>query len=96
MFRHIVLIKTAAPAEVRAILDTLPGLRGRVPGLVAVDVFGNASQYHRGFEQCFVMDFTDAGALAAWDDHPAHPPIRDALLRLSELVVVDHPVPGAA
>jgi hypothetical protein len=67
----------------------MPSLLGRVPGLVDVTVARNLGQPHRGYDRLVILDFDSADSLAGWDVHPVHTPIRDTLLRLSEMIVFD-------
>jgi hypothetical protein len=90
VLRHIVLVRSLDHRQVGEVIDALPMLIGKVPGLIDVVIGDNQSPHHQGYDRFFVLEFESVRALDGWANHPAHVPIRDALLRLSEMIVLDY------
>jgi hypothetical protein len=59
-------------AALRAIRAALEAQRGRVPGLLRVEVGFNVRASRRAGDFALVCDFVDAAALDAYHKHPAH------------------------
>ncbi len=77
MIRHCVFVRfrTDVPeAERNAIYTDLAALKDVVPGFVTISYGPNVSPegLHQGFEDGFVIDFTDETARDAYLVHPAH------------------------
>lgn len=102
MIRHIVLIRfredvpedriAAIFADLHAIRDVLPGVIGITSGRSE-----SPEQIERGYLHGFVADFTDWAALAAYQAHPDHRRVGDALIAnavggLDGILVFDLPV----
>ena len=82
MARHIVLWKLADNAggkskkENMAIMkEKLEGLVGQVDGLLSAQVTENFTP--GGYDLCLVSTHTDAAALAAYQNHPAHLKVKE-------------------
>lgn len=99
MVRHIVLLHFAEDVADDAKADIyrrLHDLRHVVPGFVRIVHGPNVSPegLARGFDDGFVIDFTDAAARDAYLDHPEHRVVGAALVAMLDggldgLLVVD-------
>lgn len=102
MIRHIVLIRFRADvpdATIDAIFADLHAIRDVLPGVIAITSGRSESpeQIERGFMHGFVADFTDWDALAAYQAHPDHRRVGDAMIAhatggLDGILVFDLPV----
>ncbi len=77
MIRHCVFVRfrpDVSEAERNAIYADLAALKDVVPGFVAISYGANVSPegLHQGFEDGFIIDFTDEAARDAYLVHPAH------------------------
>lgn len=77
MIRHCVFVRFRADvskAERDAIYADLAALKDVIPGLVTISYGANVSPegLHQGFEDGFIIDFTDDAARDAYLVHPAH------------------------
>jgi hypothetical protein len=74
MIRHVVLwrLKPGGDDLFPRIRAALEGQRGRVPGLLNVEVGRNVSGSRRAVDMALVCDFESAEALADYHRHPAH------------------------
>lgn len=90
MIRHVVLIKSAFLSKVDEIIDEMPSLVGTIPGLTAVECGKNFSPRSQGYDRMFIMDFESRDQLAQWGPHPAHQPIRESLMQLATMIVIDY------
>jgi hypothetical protein len=101
MVKHIVLwrLKDFAEGADKAsnaghIKVGLEGLRGRIPGLVAIEVGVNFEPSPAAFDVALYSVFESREALAAYQAHPEHAKVADFILRVrSERVVADYEVP---
>ena len=75
----------------RAIAE-IASFRGRVPGLLEVNVGKNISPRGQGYETGGVMKFTDADALAKYAVNPVHTALLAWLLPLIDPVEIDFPI----
>lgn len=85
MIRHIVLIRfrdDVPEATIAAIFADLHAIRAVLPGVIAITSGRSESpeQIERGFMHGFIADFTDWEALAAYQAHPDHRRVGDALI----------------
>lgn len=85
MIRHIVLIRfhpDVPEAAIDAIFADLHAIRRILPGVIAITSGRSESpeQIERGYLHGFVADFTDWDALAAYQAHPDHRRVGDALI----------------
>ena len=102
MIRHIVLIRFRADvpeATIDAIFADLHAIRDVLPGVLSITSGRSESpeQIERGFMHGFVADFTDWDALAAYQAHPDHRRVGDAMIAhatggLDGILVFDLPV----
>ena len=79
MIRHIVAwrLKDSAlgndkAANARQMKEKLEALRGRIPGLLRLDVGLDFSATENSSDVVLVSDFESREALAAYQEHPAH------------------------
>jgi hypothetical protein len=102
VIRHVVLWKLRPHAEgadagqnARTIKAELEGLRGRIPGLLAIEVGLNLEPSAAAYDLALVAAFESADALAAYQLHPEHARIAEFVGRVrQERVVVDYVVEG--
>ena len=98
MVRHIVLWRLkpeahgqTAAENARAIKEKLEGLRGRIPGMLKIEVGLDFSQTDDSCDLALHSEFESRAALDAYQSHPEHkavmPFIREAR---SERRVVDY------
>lgn len=85
MIRHIVLIRfrpEVTEGTIASIFADLCGLKGRLPGLLAIHAGRSESPegIERGYLHGFTADFSDWAALAAYQAHPDHRRAGDALV----------------
>ncbi|MBA4491306.1 Dabb family protein [Paracoccus sp. S1E-3] len=85
MIRHIVLIRfrdDLPEAAIDAIFADLHAIRAVLPGVIAITAGRSESpeQIERGYLHGFVPDFTDWDALAAYQAHPDHRRVSEALI----------------
>lgn len=76
MIKHVVVWKLKDPshhdAHAAAVKTALEGLRGRIPGLIAIEV-GVDIGYDSGADDlCLYAEFTDRAALDAYQSDPLH------------------------
>lgn len=85
MIKHIVMWKvrgddTATRAQNLALLKAeFESLRGRIPGLLHLEVGVDESGIDYAFDVVLYTEFTSRNALAAYADHPEHLRVRRAL-----------------
>ena len=74
MIRHVVLwrLKTDVDASFPAIRAALESQRGKIPGLLRVEVGRNIVSSRRAVDMALICDFESREALAAYHRHPAH------------------------
>lgn len=74
MIRHVVLwrLKPGNGDAFPALRESLEAQRGRIPGLVRVEVGRNVSTSRRAVDMALLCDFESREALAAYHRHPAH------------------------
>ncbi|WBU61722.1 Dabb family protein [Paracoccus albus] len=102
MIRHIVLIRfrdDVPEAAIDTIFADLRRIREVLPGVISITSGRSESpeQIERGYLHGFVADFTDWDALAAYQAHPDHRSVGDALIKnavggLDGILVFDLPV----
>ena len=85
MIRHIVMwdVRGATPEEKGANIEQLRaafhGLRGRIPGLLHLEVGVDTSGVDYACDVVLVSDFASQEALAAYATHPEHLRVRQEL-----------------
>lgn len=74
MIRHVVLwrLKPGNGDAFPVLREALEAQRGRIPGLVRVEVGRNVSPSRRAVDMALLCDFESREALAAYHRHPAH------------------------
>jgi hypothetical protein len=102
MIRHIVLLKArsdVAEDHLQTIFGDLHAIKDKLPGILAIHSGRSESpeQIERGYMHGFTVDFTDWGALAAYQDHPDHKRVGAALVAAAEggidgILVFDLPI----
>jgi heme-degrading monooxygenase HmoA len=98
MLKHIVMWRLKEHAEgadkatnARAIKAALEGLRGRIPGMLALEVGLDVDRSPAAFDVVLYSEFESAEALAAYQVHPEHEKVAALIGRVrSERVVVDY------
>lgn len=100
MIRHIVMwrlkdIPNKAANAVR-IKQLLEGLRGRMPGLLKIEVGIDFSAGETSADVVLLSEFTDPAALDAYQRHPLHVQMKPEIGHMTaERRVVDHVVDTA-
>jgi hypothetical protein len=80
--------KQANAQEIRRLLE---GLRGRIPGLLNLEVGINFLEDAAASDCALYSEFTDRAALAAYQVHPAHEAVKGPIRELTvERRVVDY------
>ncbi|MFV0410877.1 MAG: Dabb family protein [Paracoccus sp. (in: a-proteobacteria)] len=102
MIRHIVLIRyrdDMPDACIDEIFADLHAIQSVLPGIISITSGRSESpeQIERGYLHGFVVDFTDWAALAAYQAHPDHRRVGDAMTAnavggLDGILVFDLPV----
>lgn len=90
MIQRCVMIRSGSPERVDRVLMAFTRLRGVVPGLERIVTATDRSGRARGYTHMFTLTFQDDDAIKAWNDHPAHAPIREELNRCAELIVFEY------
>lgn len=102
MIRHIVLIRfrpdLTEPA-IAAIFADLLGIKAKLPGVLSITAGRSESpeQIERGYRHGFIADFADWAVLEAYQNHPDHKRVGEALVAgavggLDGILVFDLPV----
>jgi hypothetical protein len=100
VIKHLVLWKLkpeahghAAAENTRAIKEKLEGLRGRVPGLLRIEVGIDFSRTDTSSDLALYAEFESRAALEAYQAHPEHKAVMPFILESrSERRVVDYEV----
>lgn len=92
MYKRIVLLKSPDAPAVSTLLQELHGFPGRVPGLVAVEVIADSGDRSLGYDQGFILTFTDESMLPSWREHPLHAGFRPRLRALCQMLIFDYPL----
>ncbi|MCC6713605.1 MAG: Dabb family protein [Gammaproteobacteria bacterium] len=97
MLKHIVMWRVRATAErtreenAAGMKRALEALRGRVPGLLAIEVGINAIPGGDASDVVLYSEFADREALAAYQKHPEHEPVAEFVKEVRvERRVVDY------
>ena len=98
MVKHIVMWRLKEQAEgadqatnARLVKAALEGLRGRIPGLLAIEVGINIDRSSAAFDVVLYSEFESAQALAAYQVHPDHENAAALIGRVrTERVLVDY------
>lgn len=90
MIKHIVLWRLKNKADVARIKQELEGMRGKIPGLLSLEVgvnFAEGSPADLGL----YSEFEDRAALEEYGDHPVHVPVKQFIgPRVLERWVLDY------
>lgn len=90
MVKHIVLWRLKNKADVARVKQELESMRGKIPGLVNLEVgvnFAEGSPVDVGL----YSEFTDRTALHTYADHPVHVPVKQVVGSLvAERWVLDY------
>ncbi|WP_313815563.1 Dabb family protein [Citricoccus sp.] len=93
MIRHIVMFrwKDSFTEAIRALwIDGLEGLRGAIPGLLALDHGPDVLKTDKSWDHVIIADFEDRDALAVYNTHPLHEAIKPfSLPNVRDLAYVD-------
>lgn len=95
MIRHIVMwnVRGATPGEKRANIERLRrsfhGLRGRIPGLLHLEIGVDTSRVDYACDVVLYSEFTTQAALDAYATHPEHLRVRQ---ELGDLRIARHQV----
>ncbi len=97
MIRHIVLWKLKdkpnKAANAVRIKQLLEGLRGRIPGLLKIEVGIDFSDTDHSADVVLLSEFTDRDALDVYQGHPLHAAMKPEIGALTaERRVVDHTI----
>lgn len=85
MIKHIVMwnVRGADAAEriegARLIKGLFESLRGKVPGLLTIEIGINMTPVEHACDVVLYSEFTDGHSLANYADHPAHLAVRQQL-----------------
>ena len=90
MVTHVVLLQPkpeTTAEELAAALERVQALQQVIPGIVAISVGQNRSEYHRGFTHGIIMHFVDEAHLNTHHPHPAHQAVVEELDRLCQQTI---------
>lgn len=98
MLKHVVMWRLKDEAEgadratnARRVKTALESLRGRIPGLVHLEVGIDVERSSAAYDVVLVSEFEGAAALAAYQVHPDHVKVAELIGRVrSERAVVDY------
>lgn len=82
MYRRVVLwrLKATEPGQqakdAAIIKEALESMRGKIPGMLAIDVGINVSGSTDASEVCMMVDYVDEAALAIYETHPVHEAVK--------------------
>ena len=83
MLKHVVfwnLKDRSRKAEhVASIQAALAAIRGRIPGLLAIEFAADVGADKHARDVVLYAEFTDAAALAIYQDHPLHLAFKDVI-----------------
>ena len=85
MITHVVLLQpkvSTTDQELTAFLEHIQALQQVIPGIVAISVGENRSNFHGGFTHGIIMRFVDEAHFQAHHTHPAHVAVVKELDRL--------------
>lgn len=91
MVEHIVVMKLkpeVTEEQKNELIATLRGLKGKTPGMIDLTAGETFTDRHQGYTVGLVVRFEDKEALETYGPHPAHVPVKELVVSLSESVVV--------
>lgn len=78
MIKHIVLWRLKNKADVARVKQELEGMRGKIPGLLSLEVGVNFAE-NSPVDLGLYTEFSDRAALSAYSDHPVHVPVKQVM-----------------
>ncbi len=86
MIRHIVLfkIKPEFKAEIPQLIENFYSMASKVEGLESLEAGADFLGSPRSYDLALVTAFTDRAAFDAYQDHPAHQPVRKRMHEVRE------------
>ena len=79
MVKHVVMLRlkeeahgNSKEANARLIKQKIEGLRGKIPGMVRLEVGFDFSRTEQSVDLCLFSEFETRAALDAYQTHPAH------------------------
>ena len=97
MFWHVLMFRwfdNVGSDQIEEVLENFRQLQGRIPGLLEVSSGANQSTRSQGYTHGAVLRFTDAAALQAYGNHPAHAALLEKLrLSMAQVAVLDYEAP---
>jgi hypothetical protein len=79
------------PAErVQAILTELRAMRGKVPGILDLNVGANFTSRANGYNYGLMVILEDKAALAAYASHPVHVAVATKIRENAEAMALDY------
>jgi quinol monooxygenase YgiN len=82
--RHLVLWKLRDPADAPRFVALLKGCAGIVPGMLEFEPVARVPGLEANVDVALVSTFSDAAALAAYQEHPHHKEVSAQLANLRE------------
>ena len=83
MIKHVVIWnlkdRSRRDEHIAAIRAALEGLRGRVPGLLAIEVGADIGSDANARDVILYSEFADRGALDVYQQHPLHLVVKDVV-----------------
>ena len=89
MIRHIVLfrIKPEYKAEIPSIVEGFYSMVGKVDGLLALEAGADILGSERSYDVALVTSFRDRASFDAYQQHPAHLPVKKRMHEVREASV---------
>lgn len=87
MVKHIVLFKFKDKADIQPAVDALNALKGRIEGLLDLEVGTDFLHSERSFDIALTCTLKDREALDYYQDHPLHVPVKELIGRTKEASV---------
>lgn len=89
MIRHIVLfkIKPEYKSEIPSIVEGFYSMVGKVDGLVSLEAGADFLGSQRSYDVALVTAFRDRASFDAYQDHPAHQPVKKRMHEVRETSV---------
>jgi len=86
MIRHIVLfsIKEEYKADIPALVEGFYQMVGKIEGLVSLEAGADILHSERSYDIALVTTFDSRAAFDAYQDHPAHRPVKARMHEVRE------------
>lgn len=92
MVKHIVMWRLKNKAEAAAVKQQLESMKGKIAGLVALEVGLNFAE-GSPVDIALYSEFTDRAAFDTYADHPVHGPVKQFVsARVAERWVSDYEI----